>query len=74
MFGGQLPRIRVTRALTVNLGNYNSSRVELTVEQELLPGVELAEGVRVLWAEVSAELAHMIDRAKSEGIDIDTPF
>lgn len=55
-------KISATSSLTINLGNYNSGRIEMTIERTINEPdkVNLEEEKTKLWDEVNAEVDKQI--------------
>ena len=51
-------RISATSSLTINLGNYNSGRIEMTIEKTINDpsAINLEEEKAKLWDEVNSEV------------------
>lgn len=60
----EVTKISATSSVTINLGNYNSARVEMTIEKKINrpDRVNLKEEKEKLWDEVNAE----VDRQAQE--------
>lgn len=60
-------RISATSSLTVNLGNYNSGRVEMTIEKTINDSslVDLEKVKTELWDEVNQEVDNQIRDLKN---------
>ena len=53
-------RISVTISRTINIGNFNSLRVEAGLEQDIEDGSSLQDGYKQLWNNVNAEINRAI--------------
>ena len=54
----EVTKISATSSVTINLGNYNSARLEFTMEKRINnpEGINLEEEKTKLWDEVNAEV------------------
>lgn len=53
-------RISVTISRTINIGNFNSLRVEAGLESDIEDGSSLQDGYKNLWNSVNAEVNRAI--------------
>jgi hypothetical protein len=58
------PRVSVSLGRTINLGNFNSLRVEVSLERDLYENESISYGTQCMYTEVREELTKIIAKEK----------
>lgn len=61
------PRVKADIAFVRNLGNYETLRVDLSIERDVPPGVEYLDALERLYKEVSSKIKEKIEEIDAAG-------